>query len=83
MGVERSVGVGCVGEPAALSLVRDDVDDPADGVGAEPDGHDALVDLDSFGEVHRDVVQIEGRSGSLLGYAVDEDLDVPAGAFRW
>lgn len=78
VGVERSVGVGGVGEPAAALFPRDDVDHTADGVRPELHRNDPLVDLDALGIVHRDVVQVEGRRGPLLRDAVDEDLDVAA-----
>lgn len=78
VGVERTVGVGGVGEPVAPLFVRHDVDDAADGVGAETDRHHPLVDFDALGEACRNVVQVERLPGSFLGHAVDEDLDVLA-----
>lgn len=76
VGVERAVRIRGIGKPTEFPLVGDDIDDPAQGIGTETDGNHPTVDLDAFGEVHRQVVQIEGCSGSFLRYAVDKDLDV-------
>ena len=68
MGVERAVGVGGVEEPApAVVFVGDDVDDSAQGIGAEAYGDDSFVDFDAFGVVDGQVVEVQGLSGSFLG----------------
>jgi len=76
--VERAVGIGRVGEPARAALGGHDVDDTAEGVGAEAHGDHALVDLDALGKAHGDVVQAERLTDALLRHTVDEDLDVLA-----
>lgn len=67
VGVEGAVGVGGVEEPAASLFVGDDVDDAAQGVGAEAYGYDAFVDFDAFGVVDGQVVEVQCLSGSFLG----------------
>ena len=74
--IERSVGVGGIGEPAAAVFVRNDIHHASDGVGPELHGNHALVDLDAFGEIDRYVVQVESRTCPLLRHSVNEDFDM-------
>ena len=76
VGIERAVGVGGVEKPVAPLLVGNDVDNPADGVGAETYGYYPLVDFDAVGKADGDVVQAEGAANPLLRHPVDKDFDV-------
>ena len=78
VGIERTVGIRGVQEPVPSLFVGHDVDDPSQGIGSEAYGYHSLVHLNTFGKVHRNVVQVECGSGPLLWYAVDEHLHVLA-----
>ncbi len=76
VGVERTVRVGGVYKPVASPFVCHDIDYPSYGVRTETHWHYTLVDLDSFGETRRNVVQVERLPCSLLRHTVNEDLNV-------
>ena len=78
VGVERAIGIGGIEGEGPGVLRGDDVDDAAYGIGAEGDGHDALVHLDTLGIIDGQVVQAHGRAAAFVGHAVHEDADVAA-----
>ena len=74
MRIERTVRVGRIQKPAAAFLVRNDIDNPADGIRAESHRNYALVHLDAVGKIHGDIVQRKRASDAFLRHAVYKDL---------
>ena len=73
MRIERTVRVGRIQKPAAAFLVRNDIDNPADGIRAESHRHYAFVHLDAVGKIHGDIVQRKRASDAFLRHAVYKD----------
>ena len=78
MRVERAVAVRSIQVPSLALLGGDDVDHASQGIRAEAYGHHSLVDLDTLGVVHGEVVQVQCLPCPLLWHTVDEDLDMTA-----
>ena len=76
--IERAIGVRGIQPEGFPALVRHHVYHSAYGIGAEAHGHHALVYLYALGKVHGYVVKSEGRTHTLLGHTVHEDLHVPS-----
>ena len=78
MGVERTIAVAGI-DVGAWTVVGDDVDDAADGIAAEVDGHHTFIHLQLRGKPRRDVVQSEAGVGVVHRHAVEEHLDMLSG----
>ena len=77
MGVERAIAVAGI-DVGAWTVVGDDVDDTADGIAAEVDGHHTFIHLQLRGKACGDVVQSEAGVGVVHRHAVEEHLDMLA-----
>ena len=74
MGIERAIGVGAVEKPPSVPAVGDHIYHATNGIGAESHRHHTLIHLDAVGEAHRDIVESERLSYTLLWHAVDENF---------
>ena len=59
-------------------LGGDDVDHTSQSIRTEAYGHHSLVDLNTFGVVHGEVIQVQCLPCPFLWHTVDEDLDMTA-----
>jgi hypothetical protein len=59
-----------------VALVADEVDGPAQRVGAESHGHDAAIHLDAIDQVHGHVGDAEGKAREVERHAVEEEANL-------
>ena len=78
MGVERTIAVAGI-DVGAWTVVGDDVDDAADGIAAEVDGHHTFIHLQLRGKTRGNIVQSEAGVGVVHRHAVDKHLDMLTG----
>ena len=76
MGIERTVGIRSVQMPSPAAFVGHDIDDTSQSIRAESYGNYTFIYFDAFGEIDRNVIDVESRTGSFLWYSVDEYLYV-------
>ena len=62
--------------PTATPFVRHDIDHTSNGIGTESDRNNTFVHLDAFGEIGRNIVQVERLTCPFLRHAVDEYFDM-------
>lgn len=75
MGFERTIAVTGI-DVGAGTVVGDDVDDTADGIAAEVDGHHTFIHLQLRGKACGDVVQSEAGVGVVHRHTVDKHPDM-------
>ena len=74
MGIERTVGIRSVQMPSPAAFVGHDIDDTSQSIRAESYGNYTFIYFDAFGEVDRNVIDVESRTGSFLRHSVDKYL---------